>query len=342
MDLNPTVTWNWIAAICSVFFLISVFSYAKAGLTAGVWTKIVLVLLRTLALGLTLLLLLDPHRVERNSFKEPMEFAVLVDASASMSFNDGREDATRWEEALDFLHSKVRAAIDESCVVRTYTFGAKLDAADNDLLATTPAQPTSDLATALEEVLVDGREVALGGVLVIGDGQVDDKVRTLDVAKKYRRGGIPVYTHCCGKPVEMPDVQLKSVDGGQIIPFEPRVRLVLNVDSPGMEDRETMVTVRCGERLLYERPLQLNGQLTEHTIEFDTPYRGFYPYDVSLAAVDGERLDYNNATQIGLSVTDQKIRVLYMEGTPSSTHTLEDALEADPDIEVVFLIPPDV
>ena len=339
MDFNLTNTWYLIAAVCGLFLLVSIVSYRRSDLpSAGLGKKLVLILLRTSVLGLALFLLLDPHRVQENTYREKMEFAVLLDASASMAYADDRdtEANARWQDAVEYLEHKVLPSLRDDYIVTTYTFGERLSRT-TDVHSATPAEVTSNLASALEEVLADGREVALGGILVISDGQLDDKEQIIKAVRKYRRGNIPIYTYSCGLAQEAPDVVLRGVQGDQIVPFEPRVRLVLNIDSPGFAGQQTLVSVQREDRLLYERPLELTGQPLEHTIEFDSPYRGFYAYDVALSVQDGERLAYNNATRVGLDVLDQKIRVLYMEGTSNSTHTLEDALELDPDIEVVSL-----
>ena len=339
MEFNITSTWYLILSACSLIFLISIASYARSGLPPLVISKkVVLVVLRAAALGLVLFLLLDPHNTHRSSYREPVEFAVLIDASSSMAYADdtAEKEYSRWRDAITYFEKQVRPALTTDSIVTTYTFGERLERVDDPATAS-PQQLTTELAAALEEVLADGRDAALGGVLVISDGQIDDDVQTLAAIRKYRRGGIPVYTYCCGLAVEAPDVAIASVDGGQIIPFEPRVRLAIDITSPGFAGQNSLLTVHCGERLLYERPVELTGEMIEHTVSFDTPYRGFYAYDVKLSCLEGERLEHNNSMRIGLNVADQKIRVLYMEGTPNATHTLEDALESDPDIEVVSL-----
>ena len=72
-------------------------------------------------------------------------------------------------------------------------------------------------------------------------------------------------------------------------------------------------------------------------LEVDSPFEGFAEYSVSLGRQSGERLDDNNAGRFGVDLRDEKIHVLYMEGTPGATDTLENALEQDPQMEVTSL-----
>ena len=121
---------------------------------------------------------------------------------------------------------------------------------------------------------------------------------------------------------------LRGAVGGQIVPFDPKIRLGLTVDSPGFDGRKTMATVRRGGRLLHEQSVTLTGKPQEVVLEFDSPFEGFSEYSVSLGRQSGERLDDNNAGRFGVNLRDEKIRVLYMEGTP--TRHAGGALEQDP------------
>lgn len=336
MDIHLTRFWMLIATISALLLLASIISYLRAPTSASTGRRLLLITLRTLAVVAALVLLLDPHRTQQERFREEMELAVLLDASASMGFSDEDQGRTRYEAARQYLGAKLLPALDADYDVKVYTFGSALEPSA-DLSLVKPLQARSDLAAALETVLAEGRDHPLGGVIVLTDGQFADQDALRKSARKLRKSGIPLFTYAVGKDQEAADISLVSVSGGQLVPFEPRMRITAKIDSPGFADRETTLSVRRGERLLFEKRLQLSGQAQEETIEFTTPYRGFFTYEVSLSVQDGERLAYNNDRSLGVDVLDQKIHVLYMEGTPGQTHFLEDSLETDPDIEVTSL-----
>ena len=72
MSLNITQTWYIIAAICGLLLCMSVFSYRRSNLTAAPAKKMALVALRIVALAAVLFLLLDPHDVRKETFREKM------------------------------------------------------------------------------------------------------------------------------------------------------------------------------------------------------------------------------------------------------------------------------
>ena len=172
----------------------------------------------------------------------------------------------------------------------------------------------------------------------MSDGQFADTAASRESALKFHRAGIPLFAFGFGTPEEAADVVLRGAVGGQIVPFDPKIRLGLTVDSPGFDGRKTMATVRRGGRLLHEQSVTLTGKPQEVVLEFDSPFEGFSEYSVSLGRQSGERLDDNNAGRFGVDLRDEKIRVLYMEGTPGATDTLENALEQDPQMEVTRFI----
>lgn len=336
MDIHLTEAWVLIAGIAAVLLLCSLISYWRVESSASAGKRLLLMMLRVVAVGAALVMLLDPHQVEQDRFREPVELAILVDASASMQVQDIEQGVSRWESARKYVDSELRPVLRDDYDPKVYVFAESLQS-PSDLEGVEPNGRQSNLAGSLEAVLSEGRNVPLGGVAVLSDGQFDDDESLRKAARKLRKSGIPLFTLTVGRNQEAADISLTRVSAEQIVPFEPRVRLTMKIDSPGYEDGETTVSVRRGERLLYERRLELTGKAQEETIEFVTPFRGFSAYDVALSHQDGERLDYNNARSVGVNVLDQKIHVLYMEGTTQQTHFLEDSLETDPDIEVQSL-----
>ena len=337
MEFSNNTFWYFVVAACALLFVLSVGSYFRSSLAISPGKKWTLIGLRGSSIVVTLFLLLDPHLMQKEQRKEPVEVAILVDASRSMSLSDSPSAKSRWEGAMDYLRQQTSLMSQEIRVSR-YTFGDSLEKT-SDFDSKTPDQKTSDLGQALEEILAEGRELKLSSVLLVSDGQcsdghLDGSDATLEVVRKYRQAGIPIYSYRCGTTTELPDLSITNVTGRQIVPFEPRVQVKLFVGSAGYQDQSTILSVRCNEQLLHESVVDLNGESQEFTVEFESPFEGFYTYDVNLSSLDGERLAHNNSARVGIEIVDEKIRVLYMEGSPGLTEHLQNELEADPQMEV--------
>ena len=108
--------------------------------------------------------------------------------------------------------------------VKLYAFGADAEPIES-LDAVRFERPSTDMARGLNQVASLTRDVPLGGVILITDGQTVDEPAALKAAKLLRQSGVPVYAFPIGTPEEAADVSLASVSGEQIVPFEPRVRL---------------------------------------------------------------------------------------------------------------------
>ncbi len=332
--------WWWLLLGVAVLIAAgSVWSYRRADSPATLGRKLLLISARLLVIGLVLAIALNPYRVEQESFREKLEMAVLVDSSQSMLIADGANGQTRWATARELIEQKIQPQFGDDYTLTIYEFGESLERHDNldDVAA---EQIRSDLAMAIDGLLADGREVPLGAVVLISDGQFESETSARVAARKLRQAGIPLFTLTVGQSTEAPDLAIDAVRGKQINPLMPRARLNVDLSSAGFAGQQATLTVRRGDRLLCEKELELNGETQLETLEFVSPFRGFYEYDVSLSVLEGERLDYNNRYVVGLNIVDSPIRVLYMEGTPASTHTLEYSLEQDPEIEVTSLFFP--
>ncbi len=329
-----TPVWQGVAVLCALLLALGFWSYRRAGKLSSS-RQVLLWCLRVASVGLVLFLLADPHRIGREAFDEPREIAILLDVSQSMALQDTPDQTTRLAVAKA-LAGTIQSQDEIAEHLKLYTFGEQLGMT-NELAAVMASEGFSRFSAAVASLLNQSRDVPLGAVVVLSDGQFEDSAASRESALKLHRAGIPLFAFGFGTPEEEADVVLRGAAGGQIVPFDPKVRLSLAVDSPGFAGRKTMATVRRGGRLLHEQAVALTGKPQEVVLEFDSPYEGFAEYSVSLDQHEGERLDDNNARRFGVDLRDEKIRVLYMEGTPGATDTLENALEQDPQMEVTSL-----
>jgi uncharacterized membrane protein len=329
-----TPVWQGVAVLCAVLLVVGFWSYRRTGKLSSA-RRVLLWGLRVGSVALVLFLLADPHRIDRKAFDETREVAILLDVSQSMALQDTPDQSTRMARARALVGS-IQSQSGIAGHLRLYTFGERLGTT-NELATVTASESHSRFSEAVASLLNQPRDVPLGAVVLLSDGQFADAAASRESALKLHRAGIPLFAFGFGTPEEAADVVLRGAVGGQIVPFDPKIRLGLTVDSPGFDGRKTMATVRRGGRLLHEQSVTLTGKPQEVVLEFDSPFEGFSEYSVSLGRQSGERLDDNNAGRFGVNLRDEKIRVLYMEGTPGATDTLENALEQDPQMEVTSL-----
>ena len=115
---------------------------------------------------------------------------------------------------------------------------------------------------------------------------------------------------------------LRGAVGGQIVPFDPKIGWA-HGGQPRFDGRKRATVRRGGGCCMSGRSRSPASH--RRWCWSSTAVRGL-EYSVSLGRQSGERLDDNNAGRFGVNLRDEKIRVLYMEGTPGATDTLENAL----------------
>lgn len=332
MEWTPFSTWAWIAVGILMLFVAMSWQTLRAPDGPGTGRRLLWLGLRGTLLGLLLLILLNPHRVERREFREPMDVAVLLDDSASMSLQDDPGSASR-RSHLEELIEPMNGLAGNGIRLRWYRFtgDAESVASPEDL---TGEGRESRIDKALETVLGDERTRDLGAVILVSDGQTLNPEAAKSVAQLYQQADIPLYTRLIGTPEEAPDLRLSDLAAVQATLYSPQVRLSGSLHAPGFTGRKVLMRVGCNGRIVHESLRNVVEDVEQFEMTFDTPFTGFHLYKVELRSEEGERLADNNAGVVGVDVQDRKIRVINMEGTPRAGHHLENALETDPDIEV--------
>ena len=332
MEWSPYPAWNWIAAGVILVFAAVAWRTLTTPHGAPVGRRLLWLALRGTVLVILLAILLHPHRVERREFREPLDVAVVMDDSASMTLRDQPGSPTRLEQLMQSTRQMQKLAGD-GVRVRWYRFSSDAQPL-GELEELSATGQTSRVGKALETVLGDERTRDLGAVILVSDGQAIDEDAARRAARLYQKADVPLYTRLIGTPQEAPDLRLSDLAAAQESLYSPRVRLTGTLHAPGFAGRKILLRVRCEGRVIHEGFVEVEGGTKPLNLVFDTPFKGFHRYQVEVRPEKGERLADNNAGVVGAEVHDRKIRVINMEGTPRAGHHLENALESDPDIEV--------
>jgi len=301
-----------------------------------------LIALRLAAVGVVVLCLLNPQRVDEKRQQPKSRLAVLVDTSRSMSIQDVPDG--RLAQATSWLKNTFVPAVPDSVRVSYYTFDQSLSAR-GALDALSPTGSVTALADALENLLaLPGEEPWLGAV-VCSDGIENGPGDPEAAARAFGRRKIPLHTLAVGTTNEAHDIILENVQVRRAVPNQAPTRLTLSLRAPGYANQSVPIQVRQKQRLLASQDVKLTGQEQQVQLEFTPQTKGFQTFEVSVPVQPGEWLASNNRRRFGLEVIDPTIRVLYLEGTPRQPESskpewdyLKDALESDKDIRVKVLV----
>ncbi len=350
-------------AVVGLFFLYPIYSRMKvhrgggeSGESSTESKRWIVFVLRVLVIAALLLVIFNPMNSQEVESEEMVEVAVLVDGSRSMEIVDGN-GRRRWDDLLTDL-PELRSEIGKDHEVKIYSFAEVLEEGETD--AGVPSGKKSHLIGALKSLMTSGREKPLGAIIVLSDGQVTDGSSLAEVASDLQTLNVPVYGVPYGEAVEQFDLALLSAKAEQPIPFERKVSLVLELrnhlkaseqgeiftlgddglfETTDEKQRyQSRLTVKQGERIVFDKVVGIRDGEQTVQVDFVAPQLGFQDYEVEFEAMNGERLTWNNSLMTGVEVVDEKIRVLYIEGTERDFETLPYELEKDPAMEVTTMI----
>lgn len=279
--------------------------------------------------GLVVLIFLPAVRREVSRTQRP-ELRVLLDASLSMSLEDGRSRARadRARAAVD----QIQQSFGESFRITAHTFGASLKPwPDLKSAVAVPAkEPASDLASALKSLTSAGEQGQVRGVFVITDGAHTSATSPTVWA---RTSQTPIY--CIGVGSEhyaYKDVLVAEVNAPEVAFKESNLSFSVTVRGHGLGEHERFpVTLSSGGRAIEEKLVELAGGVGTAKFTIKPTQAGLNVYRVALPQVPGELSATNNSRDVSVFV-EEKPRELFLISTQPTWETafLRRALASDP------------
>jgi hypothetical protein len=338
----------WLA----VLFLIggaalAIFFYRRENAKLGVAMRGLLAGLRTLLIGLVVLMLMRPVLLAEFAGERPRGVVVLVDATQSMTIADRRVTDKDWERVEIVTGTKpqtsepvtreqmVKAALKseklrllerlrEKGPLSVVLFDRKTTPAGDDwLTAYRPDGTQTALGDAVSEILTRQAGEPPAAVVVISDGRDTASTRTFDeVAKACQEQGVGLHVWGVGsseagvlalKEVRVPrTVFLDEKPDQKDDPVEVPVRFRCRGFKKGTID----ITLKVGEDTITESVAVSEGENLTKTIRL-VPRKGRdgeRPVTVTLKL--REQPDVGDRADRVVQVKNAKIKVLYVENTP--------------------------
>lgn len=316
-----------------------------------------LLALRVAVLLLLILVLAGPvARLDMIEERKPL-LAIVLDHSRSMSLPAGPfadaaeagrfaaflgdrpvEDVSREALALAALRAKSGTLFDElrrRYEVRGFAASAGLSAWD---VAEFPepareAGDASKLGDAIAEIIesAGGREV--GGIVLLSDGQVTDGISLADASRRASEARAPVIPVAPGGSARTRDVALVDTFAPAEVSKGDTVPISATIESQGFDGRAVKIRLLEGDAVLDIKEVVLDAaeqQQVELRYRADVP--GFHTLRVEIPSPEGEppALRANNADLVAVRVSDEKLKVLHVEGMPRwDMRFLKNAMRRD-------------
>jgi len=309
------------------------------------WT---LLCLRTAQLAAAFFILAIPAMRLFSHHRDSVFTAVLVDTSRSMSIRDagaGAEQKTRLEAGLELLRGRgggeggLLAELGKRSNVLLYSFDrAHARAGDPNRLKAEGI--STNIFASLRDVEEELRGMPLAAVVMITDGCRNVGGNLDDAAGIWKARGVPLHVVGLGSTNPPKDYEVVRVVAPRRVRRNSEVEIFVTVrhtNFPGPFD----VNITRESTTVFTQTVtpQAGSDLERVRLAFTPDVEGSSTYRVSVPAGVEEMVTENNHKDFVLEIRDDRLPVLYIEGSPRLEYRfLKRALFRDSDFRLVGVL----
>jgi uncharacterized membrane protein len=304
-----------------------------AGLAAIIWSRLpaaaaahiskwragAIWLLQSLLIATVLVLLWQPAITVAELASQQNVIAVVLDDSRSMAIADSGSDGKTPREAAaqKALEDGVLAGLQKKFQTRLYRLDTRVGqaAALKDIQ---PVAPATHLNDGLRQLANDTSDLPIGAIVLLSDGSDNSGDLALETIRALRNRRLPVHTVGFGKEHLAHDVELSDVSVATRALADSRIPATVTFHQRGYAGSKALLLVRDRDKTVGSREITFNsdGATQVETVFFSPGGAGAKNLHFLLGPLPGEENPANNSMARLLGVTDDKRRILYVEGEP--------------------------
>ena len=302
----------------------------------------ILVVLRTVILGIVLAMLARPMLTVSTLVPLESFVGVLVDDSASMTIRESG-GTSRAQRALDLLGTPEEGllkSLGERFAVRLFAFSEDLRRIDD------PAElqflgETSRLGLALEDAAAELANLPLAGLVVLTDG-ADNAPGSMDeTLLTLKARGLPVYPVGIGAESFDREIEISRVESPRRVLKGSSLMVEVTVEQRGFEGETLTLEVEDDGRIVstQEVSFRSRGEAAVARVNFQATEAGPREFNFRIAGQRGEVVTENNQRAASIQVEDRVDKILYFEGEPRwELKFLRRAVQDDDNLQLVVLL----
>lgn len=201
------------------------------------------------------------------------------------------------------------------------------------------ADAATQLGRALESVLTRYAGYPLSGVVLLTDGASNQGPDPEQVARRLGEQNIPLYTVGVGL-AEPNDILIRNLIARDVLFTKDIVTIKARIASSGYENRTVSLRASLDGAEVASKTLVLTGEPQLEQLTFQAPQvPGRALLDVEVSPLAGEAAADNNTVSRNVRFIDEKMKVLYIEGSPRWEYRyLRSILKRDRRLDVRFMM----
>ena len=185
--------------------------------------------------------------------------------------------------------------------------------------ATLPAeQQQTDLTNVFEKVMAEMSDTRLSGILVLSDGRHNAAKSVEPLVRQLGIRGVPVSSVVFGGEKPPIDAGIISVQAPETMATGDKVFITAQLKLDGLAGKEVLVSLNDGDKTVDTQTVRIPTDTYRVRVQLsDEPKEvGLHRYAIQLPKFDDEVLTTNNQYPLAVSVSDERARLLLVEGRP--------------------------
>ena len=269
---------------------------------------IILFVLRTLIVGLVVLLLFNPLIRQKFSSVETPTIILAHDNSSSVVLC---KDSAFYKKDYLTQFEQFRKDLNADFQVDEYLFGEDV----RDLEQLDFSDQLTDLSSLIKTLDRRYYKRNVGAVLLFSDGIYNRGFEPELVAENFP---FPIHTVVLGDTVSYPDLAIRNVHYNKVVSLGATFPVRVTVAARDLAGRKAQLTLKESGRIIEKRDIEIPSNRFSKEIDFmlDATKKGVLPIDIEISGIEGEEQLLNNVRHIYVEVLDQKYKLLCVAASP--------------------------
>ena len=335
--MNPLIPIEYMLILAGLVVFAGAWLSWKSSGSAGAGKRLAITGLRVGSAVLLMLIALNPGRWKQEDSGSEKRWAVMIDRSMSMNVKDGK-NGSRWESACDYLKKIERV---EGVPKDYYTFSSGLEGKflnSDDMKKLKPDGNSTDI-TGSGEKLIDiykAKKSGLAGIIIISDGRQVAPSKENEFAVGARAEDTLVYALATGGKVQGRNISVTTSRRYYTAFAGEAVSIPALVKNSNMGNSGVSLELSCNGKTTERRKLQVeDNSSAECEFKMKFSEKGIYRIMLSAGHIAGDGIQDDDQAEIMVSVIDEKINILMIEGQPFwDSKFLSQTLRKDPNINL--------
>ena len=269
---------------------------------------VILFALRTLIVGLMVLLLFNPLIRQKFSTVEMPTVIVAHDNSSSVVLC---KDSAFYKNDYQTQFEAFRKELNADFQTDEYLFGEEV----RDFDRIDFSDQLTDLSSLMSALNRRYYKRNVGAVLLFSDGIYNRGFEPELLAENFP---YPIHTVVLGDTIAYPDLAVRDVHYNKVVSLGATFPVRVTVAARDLAGRKAQLTLKESGNLIEKRDIEIPSNRFSKEIDFmlDATKKGVMALDIEVSGIDGEEQLLNNVRHIYIEVLDQKYKLLCVAASP--------------------------